>query len=123
MTNSTIKSENDYQKAIGQIEVFIKKGFKNLTEKETEKLELLSKSVASYEKEYYPVPKPETVSEMIELKMYEMRLTQKKLSELLKIAPDKLSLILNGKRQPDIAFLKAAHLQLGIEADFLLTHS
>lgn len=85
-------------------------------------MELLSKSVASFEREYYPVPKLETVSEMIELKMYEMRLTQKKRSELLKITPDKLSLILNGKRAPDIAFLKAAHTQLVIDAGFLLTH-
>ena len=120
--NALIKTETDYQDAINKIEQFIQKGFKNLSEKETEKLELLSKSVASYEREYYAVPKPETISEMIELKMYEMRLTQKKLSELLKITPDKLSLILNGKRTPDIAFLKAAHLQLGIDADFLLTH-
>lgn len=119
---SKIKTENDYQVAIAQIEVFIKKGFINLSQKETKELEAISKSVAAYEKEYYPVPKPETLSEMIELKMYEMRLTQKKLSEMLKIAPDKLSMILNGKREPDIAFLKAAHKTLGIDADFLLTH-
>lgn len=118
-----INTENDYQAAIAQIETFIKKGFLNLTPKETKELEAISKSVAAYEKEYYPVPKPTTLAEMIELKMYEMRLTQKKLSGLLKVAPDKLSMILNGKREPDVAFLKAAHQQLGIDASFLLTHA
>ncbi len=118
-----ISTENDYQDAIAAIEVFIKKGFVNLSNSETLALEQVSKAVAAYEKEYYPVPKPDTIQEMIELKMYEMRLTQKKLSELLKIAPDKLSMILNGKRTPDIAFLKAAHENLGIDAGFLLTHA
>jgi transcriptional regulator with XRE-family HTH domain len=68
------------------------------------------------------VPKPSTISEMIELKMYEMKLTQKKLADILKIAPDKLSQILNGKRAPDVTFLKAAHQKLGIDASFLLNH-
>ena len=118
-----ISTENDYKAAIEQIEIFIKKGFLNLTQRETSELEKISKSVAAYEKEYYPVPKPTTIAEMIELKMYEMRLTQKKLSDILKVAPDKLSMILNGKREPDIAFLKAAHQKLGIDADFLLNHA
>jgi HTH-type transcriptional regulator / antitoxin HigA len=118
-----INTEKEYQAAIGQIEVFIKKGFLHLTQKETKELETISKSVAAYEKEYYPVPKPTSLAEMIELKMYEMRLTQKKLSGILKVTPDKLSMILNGKREPDIAFLKAAYQKLGIDADFLLTHA
>lgn len=118
-----IKTENDYQVAIAQIEVYLKKGFANLSPQETSELEKISKAVAAYEKEYYPVPKPSTISEMIELKMYELRLTQKKLAELLAIAPDKLSQILNGKRAPDVAFLKAAHQKLGIDASFLLNHA
>src|ERR1039458_6196257 len=90
MKNRTILTENDYQAAINEIEVFIKKGFMHLSQKETNDLECVSKAVAAYEREYYPVPKPETIHEMIELKMYELRLTQKKLSELLKIVSDKL---------------------------------
>jgi HTH-type transcriptional regulator/antitoxin HigA len=118
-----IKTENDYKAAIEQIERFIKKGFLALTPDETKELETISKSVAAYEKEYYPVPKPTTIAEMIELKMYEMKLTQKKLSDILKVAPDKLSMILNGKREPDVSFLKAAYQKLGIDADFLLTNA
>lgn len=80
MAFSKIKTENDYAVAIAQIEVFLKKGFANLSEEETALLEKISKAVAAYEKEYYPVPKPSSIAEMIELKMYEMRLNQKKLA-------------------------------------------
>ncbi len=51
-----IKTEQEYEAAIMQIEGFIKKGFPNLTQKETKELEAISKSVAAFEKEYYPVP-------------------------------------------------------------------
>jgi len=71
MKDRQIKTENDYQAAIAEIEVFIRKGFVNLTQKETMELESISKAVAAYEKEYYPVPRPDTLQEMIELKMYE----------------------------------------------------
>ena len=118
-----IKKESDYKVAITKIDFFLKKGFNNLTKEETKELETISKFVASFEKEYYPIPEPTTLAEMIELKMYELRLTQKKLSEILKIAPDKLSMILNGKRKPDVSFLKAAHQKLGIDATFLLSHN
>lgn len=123
MSTTIIKTEKDYQVAIAQIEVFLKKGFANLTPKETQQLESISKAVAAYEKEYYPVPKPTTLAEMLELKMYEMKLNQKKMADLLKVAPDKFSQILSGKREPDVAFLKAAHEVLGIDAAFLLKHA
>ena len=38
------------------------------------------------------------------------------------LSEPKLSQILTGKREPDVAFLKAAHKKLGIDAEFLLTH-
>lgn len=123
MPVTTIKTEHDYQVAAAQIEVYLKKGFANLTAAETRELERITKLAAAFEKQYYPVPKPSTIPEMIALKMYEMRLNQKKLAELMKIAPDKLSQILNGKREPDVAFLKAAHQKLGIDASFLLNHA
>ena len=73
MANLNINTKKDYKHAIAQIEVFIKKGFANLSINETKELESISKAVATYEKEYYPVPNPTTIAEMIEMKMYEMR--------------------------------------------------
>ena len=65
---------------------------------------------------------PSTIEGMIELKMYERRLKQKELAKLMGLSEPKLSQILTGKRAPDIAFLKAAHQMLGIDASFLLNH-
>ena len=121
--NARLDTESDYKAAVARVEFFLKKGFSNLSKEETQELEMTSKIASSYEKSHYPIPSPATLAEMIELKMYEMRLTQKKLSEILKVAPEKLSMILNGKRNPDVSFLKAAHEQLGIDATFLLTHA
>jgi predicted XRE-type DNA-binding protein len=54
--------------------------------------------------------------------MYERRLKQKELAKLMGLSEPKLSQILSGKRAPDVAFLKAAHQKLGIDAAFLLNH-
>jgi HTH-type transcriptional regulator/antitoxin HigA len=70
----------------------------------------------------YTIEPPKTIEGMIELKMYERKLKQKDLAKLMGLSEPKLSQILSGKRQPDIAFLKAAHKKLGIDAGFLLTH-
>jgi HTH-type transcriptional regulator/antitoxin HigA len=122
MLQKKIDSELAYEKAIAQIEVYLQKGFANLTTEETAQLQEISQCVATYEREYYPMPVPSTLSEMIQLKMFEMKLSQRKLAEILTIAPEKLSLILNGKRQPDVSFLKAVHQKLGVDANFLLNH-
>ena len=67
-------------------------------------------------------PPPTTLEGMIELKMYERKLKQKELAKLLGLSEPKLSQILSGKRPPDVAFLKAAHQKLEIDASFLLNH-
>ena len=60
---------------------------------------------------------------MIELRMYELKLTQSKLAKMLGVTDAKLSQILNGKRNPDVSFLKAVHQKLKVDAGFLLTHA
>ena len=54
--------------------------------------------------------------------MYERRLKQKELAKLLGIGEPKLSQIMSKKRKPDVAFLKAAHEQLGIDGNLLLRY-
>jgi HTH-type transcriptional regulator / antitoxin HigA len=70
----------------------------------------------------HTIPPPTTLEGMIELKMYERKLKQKELAKLMGLSEPKLSQILSGKRVPDVAFLKAAHQKLGIDASFLLNH-
>jgi len=117
-----IKTEEAYKEAFKKIDAFIADNFENSEAKQKEFLEI-AKAIQAYEKEYYPLPKPETVTEMVQLKMYELKITQKQLSALLGITADKLSQILNGKRDPDVSFLKAVYLKLGVDPGFLLKNA
>ena len=97
--------KNQYSKTTSELELLLKKGFNNLSPEEIGTLKSLSNKVAVFEKEHSAIPAPETLSEMIELRMYELKLNQKSLAERTGISPAKLSLILNGKQEPDLFFL------------------
>jgi HTH-type transcriptional regulator/antitoxin HigA len=75
----------------------------------------------NHDKGLYTIPAPQTIGEIIELKMFERKLTQVKLSRILGVTEAKLSRIINGKMSPDVAFLKALHEKLDVDAEFLLT--
>ncbi len=115
--------QTEYKILLAEIEQHLQKGFSNLSKEELNHLELLSKKVALFEQKNYSIPAPETLPEMIELKMYEMKLTQKELAETMGVSQAKLSLILNGKQEPDLAFLKQCKKVLGISAEFILEHA
>lgn len=105
------------------IELLLKRGFTNLSPDELVKLEALGNEVAVFEKEHYAIPAPESLTEMIELRMYELKLNQKSLAERMSISPAKLSLILNGKQEPDLFFLKQCKKVLNIPAEFILEYA
>lgn len=69
-------------------------------------------------------PKKESgsLSEVIELFMYENKISQAKLAEKLEIGKPKLSQILSGKRKPDVPFLKAIYKKLNLDPKFILDH-
>ena len=117
-----IKTEPQYRRAMAKILNLMNKGEANLSVSQTEKLRDLAVAAQSYEKSIYTIPPPTTLEGMIELKMYERKLKQKELAKLMGLSEPKLSQILSGKRVPDVAFLKAAHQKLGIDASFLLNH-
>ena len=118
----SIKTEAQYKRAMDEILTLMNKGEVNLSKPETDKLRGMALAAQAYEKSIYTIPPPSTLEGMIELKMYERRLKQKELAKLMGLSEPKLSQILTGKRAPDIAFLKAAHQRLGIDASFLLNH-
>lgn len=120
--NKPIKTEAQHKKAMDEILVLMNKGEANLSRSQTDRLRSLAFAAQSYEKSIYTIPPPTTLEGMIELKMYEKRLKQKELAKLMGLSEPKLSQILTGKRVPDVAFLKAAHQKLGIDAAFLLNH-
>lgn len=117
-----ISNKKEYDGLMARIDVLMKKGEKKLTEKEAQELKSMASAARNYEKRIYIISAPKTIEGMIELKMYERKLKQKDLAKVMGLGEAKLSQILNGKRPPDVAFLKAAHQKLGIDAEFLLTH-
>lgn len=68
----------------------------------------------------YTLEVPQTIEGVIALRMFELKLKQTQLAKILGVTEAKLSRILNGKMSPDVAFLKALHEKLGIDAAFLL---
>ena len=86
-----LHTDADFQNAIKRIDKIINEGFEKDEENRKEFLEI-ALAIQLYEKQYYPLRWPESISEMIELKMFEMKIpNQKKLADKLKLAPDKLS--------------------------------
>lgn len=82
-------------------------------------LTLLSNLVADYEEIKYPIAKPSLV-DIIKLRMYEMDLTQKNLSELIGISPSRISELLTGKAEPTLPIARSISRKLNISADIVL---
>jgi len=121
-----IRNNDQYDQVIALIESFIKKatesgGFHTLSKSEADELAQISLLAQQYEDEVLKLmPLPVTINAVIHHKIAEMNITQAKLAEMLGLGTSKLSQILNGKREPDVSFLKAVHYKLGISGDFLL---
>ncbi len=60
---------------------------------------------------------------MLELKMYELKLKQKELAELLGISATRLSEVMQGKRKVNMDLAKRLYSVLKIDAAFILEQS
>jgi antitoxin component HigA of HigAB toxin-antitoxin module len=121
-----INSRKVYHETMLAIYKLMDKGESNLTAAELKKLAAMSAAAEKYEDEVLglkPQKEPETILEVIELKMFENRLTQMKLAAEIGVGQSKVSEILSGKRKPDVSFLKGVHKVLNIDAKFLLEHA
>ncbi len=121
-----ISSKKDYHETMVAVYNLMNKGEANLTATEIKNLAAMAKAAEKYEDEVLglkPRKEPETIAELVELKMFENKMTQAKLAEELGLGKSKVSEILTGKRKPDIPFLKGVHKILKIDANFLLEHA
>ena len=121
--NKEIKSKKEYHENMVAIYNLINKGEKNLTKAELKILTAMSIATENYEETVLglkPFKEPETIAEIVELKLFENKMTQASLSDQIGIAKSKVSEILNGKRKADIPFLKGIHKVLKIDAGLLL---
>ena len=121
-----ITSKKAYHETMVSVYNLMNKGEANLTAKELKSLEAMAKAAEEYEDTVLglkPVKEPQTITELLEQKMYENKMTQAKLAETLGLGKSKLSEILTGKRKPDVPFLKALYKKLKVDAAFLLDHA
>lgn len=116
-----IKDKKQYDAACARIEELLKVVSNNTPtdDKNYLELDLLSDLVADYEEEHFPVETPLLV-DVLKLRMYEMNLTQTKLSELLSVSPSRVSEYLSGKCEPTLKVARDISRKLNIDANIVL---
>jgi HTH-type transcriptional regulator/antitoxin HigA len=116
-----IKTEKDYNAIVERMEELLQnpQHIENQDSKGYIELNILSDLVADYEERYYPVKKPSLV-EVMKLRMAEMELNQKRLSELLGVSTSRVSEYLNGKSEPTLKVARDISVKLGIDATIVL---
>ena len=117
----TIKNEVEYNVVMQRIDELIKltdddtpKTDKNLIE-----LDMLCELVEEYEDIHYPIGSP-TLVDVLKLRMYEMKLTQKKLSEMLNVSQSRVSEYLTGRSEPTLKIARDISIKLQIDSSIVL---
>jgi HTH-type transcriptional regulator/antitoxin HigA len=116
-----IQKEKEYNVILERIEILLQDtdNIENTDTKGYIELNLLSDLVADYEERIYPVKKPSLV-EVIKLRMLEMGLNQKRLSELLGVSTSRISEYLTGKSEPTLKVAREISKKMGIDASIVL---
>jgi HTH-type transcriptional regulator / antitoxin HigA len=115
MNIQPIKTEKDYQAAIGRIEALWG------SEKDTpggDELDLLVTLVEAYEMKHFPIAPPDPI-DAIKFRMEQMGLTNADLEEYLG-SQSRVSEILNRKRNLTLKMVKSLYKGLKIPAEILL---
>lgn len=116
-----IQTEKEYKAIVERIEILLQDtdNIENTDAKGYIELNLLSDLVADYEERTYPVAKPSLV-EVMKMRMVEMGLNQKRLSELLGVSTSRVSEYLNGKSEPPLNVAREISRKLSIDASIVL---
>ena len=116
-----IKNKLEFEAASSRIEELLKlvDNTTPATDNYLIELDLLSNLVAEYEEVYYPL-NPPSLPDIIRLRMYEMNLSQLKLSELIGVSPSRISEYLSGKAEPTLKAAREISRKLNIDAKSVL---
>ena len=116
-----IKTRKQYEAACARVEELLEVVGNNTPndDKNLLELDLLSDLVADYEEEHFPVEAPALV-DVLKLRMYEMKLTQSKLSEMLNVSPSRISEYMSGKCEPTLRVARDISRKLNIDASIVL---
>lgn len=123
MMIKTFHKRREYHEAVVRVYALMDRGETALSDAETAELANLARAVEQYEDEVLGLassPAHDTLGGIVLRALFDRRMTQAQLAEKADMPESKVSGILNGKRKPDVAFLKAVHSILGIDAERLL---
>ena len=116
-----IENQVQYEWAVARVEELLP-----LVDEETSpdnsnyiELALLSSLVADYSDEHFAIGTP-TLIDTIKLRMYEMKLSQRALAQLLSISPTRVNEIITGKKVPTYHIAQKISKQLDIDAAIVL---
>ena len=114
-------TEKQYKVACERIEELLKIVGNETSENDKNFIELdfLSDVVADYEEKYFPIKTP-SLQDVIKLRMYEMGISQVKLSEILNVSPSRVSEYLTGKSEPTLKVAREISKKLKIDASVVL---
>ena len=116
-----IQNETAYKAAMERIEELLPLVDDNtpLSDKNLIELDLLSALVEEYKDEYYPIKTPSLV-DIMKLHMYEMGLSQAKLSKLLGVSPSRISAYFTGRSEPALKVAREISRKLNIDVNIVL---
>ena len=121
-----IQNETAYKAAMERIEELLPLVDDDtpLSDKNLIELDLLSALVEEYKDEYYSeehfslgVP---SLVDVLKLRMYEMGLSQAKLSELLGVSPSRISDYFTGRSEPTLKVAREISRKLNIDVNIVL---
>lgn len=118
---AAIKNEIEYNAIMQRIEELLPLTNENTasTDKNLIELDMLSELVEEYEEIHYPIGIPSFV-EVLKLRMYEMGITQKKMSEMLHVSQSRVSDYLTGKSEPTLKIARDISIKLHIDSSIIL---
>ncbi len=112
----------EYKETTKRMEMLLKtlttKG--KLTSKQQIELDEISDKIADYEETNFPF-QIESLNEMIELRMFQRKLKQKDVAQILGTTPSRISEILNGKRKLTLEIAKGLYNKLNIDPSLILS--
>ena len=115
-----VKTEQDHERAMCRILTLMDQELIAGSKEEAE-LEVLSVLVDLFEKEFFPIGRPDPI-EAIKFRMKQMNLSNKDMEPYLG-SLSRVSEVLNRKRGLSISMIRRLHEGLGIPADVLILDS
>lgn len=128
----TISTNEEYTQVMAHIETFLQKathnsGFQSLNSDEVLELQIPSLAAEEYEDNVLKIMplirKPDSLRDMLHLKMFEFKCKQRDLAKALDISPTRLSEVMNGKPKVNMDLAKKRYQKLNIDPKFILENA